>query len=229
MNEKERDLTSFIKQLKYDNVDVERMINALENPALPAIQRRKIEKYLLDWQIRNAASIEAKCDIILNNEEKKEILDEITELKQPDRKISIGYLNDEQRKIRLQEMVKEKEKSQKFWKNVKVTLSLAVLVGTITFSGFKICKNKTIKNTYNNYNKIFSSVLINSDDTLTSIASKIYEEYPDDIKNITTLNNIIKEIMTTNNLTNPDEIKAGNYLLVPSRYELKEEEKSHQK
>lgn len=57
--------------------------------------------------------------------------------------------------------------------------------------------------------KYFSSVMIRSGDTLTSIASQYADEHYE------SLDAYIEEVRATNNLSDIDEIRAGDYLIIP--------------
>lgn len=57
--------------------------------------------------------------------------------------------------------------------------------------------------------KYFSSIMVRSGDTLTSIALR----YADD--HYESLDAYIEEVRNTNHLTDIDEIRAGDYLIVP--------------
>lgn len=91
-------------------------------------------------------------------------------------------------------------------------LSLLCLILTIFIAAFLFisgflssAKEKETSVSY----KYFSSVMVRSGDTLTSIASR----YADD--HYESLAEYIDEVRATNNLTDIDEIRAGEYLIVP--------------
>lgn len=73
------------------------------------------------------------------------------------------------------------------------------------FSFLSSAKEKTGPVSY----KYFSSVMVRSGDTLTSIALR----YADD--HYESLDAYIEEVRATNNLTDIDDIRSGDYLIVP--------------
>ena len=73
------------------------------------------------------------------------------------------------------------------------------------FSFLSSAKEKTGPVSY----KYFSSVMVRSGDTLTSIALR----YTDD--HYESLDAYIEEVRATNNLTDIDDIRSGDYLIVP--------------
>lgn len=73
------------------------------------------------------------------------------------------------------------------------------------FSFLSSAKEKTAPVFY----KYFSSIMVRSGDTLTSIALK----YADD--HYESLDAYIEEVRNTNNLMDIDDIRAGDYLIVP--------------
>ena len=73
------------------------------------------------------------------------------------------------------------------------------------FSFLSSAKERTEPVSY----KYFSSVMVRSGDTLTSIALR----YADD--HYESLDAYIEEVRATNNLTDIDDIRSGDYLIVP--------------
>jgi len=101
-----------------------------------------------------------------------------------------------------------------------VALALAgTLVGAKVYKDHKEYQMK--KTQILNEDKTFTSVEIKSGDTIESIARKYYNELPDDKKQYITFQEYKYEIIAMNNLSDPNQIKAGNNLIVP--YYLEEE------
>lgn len=101
---------------------------------------------------------------------------------------------------------------------IVIAASFAALVATGTF---KLYNNAMEKATFQQYDKMYTNYEIKYGDTLTSIANKYYEQYPDDVKEYLDLNELIKEIININHIENSNSIKEGTHLIIPNEYKSK--------
>lgn len=125
---------------------------------------------------------------------------------------------------RIEQMKKEKEKSLHFRK-IMVRAGMVGLLLAGSGIGLKVyhdVKVKPIKIVNENYNYIPTTIVVSEGQTLTSIATELYANYPEDVQNIKSLNDIIDELVKMNNLKDRNEIREGQKLFVPT-YSLKEE------
>lgn len=194
MAQKEIEVMNFMKEKCY--VDIEEMQQKLEDPNLPAIERRRLEAYLKNFQIRVMPSIEKKQSIIA----------------------PVSYVRDKKNT----ESRKKHATNIKIKAGI-VLLLAATAVGGIKLQ--HDAKEKRIE-TLRSYDKTFSMVDINYGDTLTSIAEAVYQTYPQDVKNYITLQNLIDEIMYSNHLMDEDKIIAGHNIVVPYYSEPKEKQEN---
>ena len=107
-------------------------------------------------------------------------------------------------------------------KKIMITAAFTALVATTTFTGFKIYNRYQRLNTLNSYDKIYTAYEIESGDTLYSIAQKLYEKYPEEVKQYLTVEDLVSEIQHINHITNIDLIKYGTNIDVPNKYIPKE-------
>lgn len=107
-------------------------------------------------------------------------------------------------------------------KKIMITAAFTALVATTTFTGFKIYNRYQRLNTLNSYDKIYTAYEIESGDTLYSIAQKLYEKYPEEVKQYLTVEDLVSEIQHINHITNIDLIKYGTNIHVPNKYIPKE-------
>lgn len=107
-------------------------------------------------------------------------------------------------------------------KKIMITAAFTALVATTTFTGFKIYNRYQRLNTLNSYDKIYTAYEIESGDTLYSIAKKLYEKYPEEVKHYLTVDDLVSEIQHINHITNIDLIKYGTNIHVPNKYIPKE-------
>ena len=107
-------------------------------------------------------------------------------------------------------------------KKIMITAAFTALVATTTFTGFKIYNRYQRSNTLNSYDKIYTAYEIESGDTLYSIAKKLYEKYPEEVKHYLTVDDLVSEIQHINHITNIDLIKYGTNIHVPNKYIPKE-------
>lgn len=107
-------------------------------------------------------------------------------------------------------------------KKIMITAAFTALVATTTFTGFKIYNRYQRSNTLNSYDKIYTAYEIESGDTLYSIAQKLYEKYPEEVKQYLTVEDLVSEIQHINHITNIDLIKYGTNIDVPNKYIPKE-------
>ena len=94
-----------------------------------------------------------------------------------------------------------------FYRPLMLCLTLVLFIAAaFSVSGFlSLAKEKEDAVSY----KYFSSIMVRSGDTLTSIASRYADHHYE------SLDAYIEEVRATNNLTDIDEIQAGDYLIVP--------------
>lgn len=107
-------------------------------------------------------------------------------------------------------------------KKIMIAAAFTTLVATTTFTGFKIYNRYQRLNTLNSYDKIYTAYEIESGDTLYSIAQKLYEKYPEEVKQYLTVEDLVSEIQHINHITNIDLIKYGTNIHVPNKYIPKE-------
>lgn len=107
-------------------------------------------------------------------------------------------------------------------KKIMIAAAFTALVATTTFTGFKIYNRYQRSNTLNSYDKIYTAYEIESGDTLYSIAKKLYEKYPEEVKHYLTVDDLVSEIQHINHITNIDLIKYGTNIHVPNKYIPKE-------
>lgn len=123
----------------------------------------------------------------------------------------------------LKENQKKQQKKQILTpKKIMITAAFTTLVATTTFTGFKIYNRYQRLNTLNSYDKIYTAYEIESGDTLYSIAQKLYEKYPEEVKQYLTVEDLVSEIQHINHITNIDLIKYGTNIHVPNKYIPKE-------
>lgn len=200
MAEKEIQVFDFMKQnnlyIDYQNIDINDIERKLENDNLTAIERRRLE------------AIHKNCMLL-----KKDAFTDKT-----------NFLEDETRrefrKKRLEEMKKVKEKTLHARK-ILIRAGIITLLASGGIGGLKIYHDtqiKPIEIINEKYDKTYSSIEVEKDQTLTDIAEKIYESYPDDVKKVKTINDLINEIVNTNHIEDPNKIRSGQTLIVPSGY-----------
>ena len=101
---------------------------------------------------------------------------------------------------------------------IVISAAFAALVATGTL---KLYNNAMEKATFQGYDKIYTNYEVKYGDSLSTIASNYYEQYPDDIKEYLDLNELVKEIISINHIKNPDNIKEGTKIIIPNEYRSK--------
>lgn len=114
---------------------------------------------------------------------------------------------------------KTKEVAKRFTlKRTLLIMGLTIGIGGASVAIGNSMSDATNNNTaieQNDYSKVFKSFQIQPGDTLTSIANRIMDEYPDTAY-FYTKESLIKEVAKINGLgTNVDDIKSGEYIIVP--------------
>lgn len=168
----------------------------LQDPNLPLIKRKTYETYLKNYELRNMNMQEKQDLIIKENKEKQDVVSK--------------------------EQLKKKKKQTLTPKKIMIAAAFTTLVATTTFTGFKIYNRYQRLNTLNSYDKIYTAYEIESGDTLYSIAQKLYEKYPEEVKQYLTVDDLVSEIQHINHITNMDLIKYGTNIHVPNKYIPKE-------
>lgn len=212
MARKEIEVVSFVSSNEkpydaYKKVDIEAIENSLENDNLTPMERRKLEV------------IYQNCLLLQKNSfnEKTRFLEEKTK--------------SELRARRIQEMKQEKEKTLHARKIV-IRAGIIALLAAGSIGGIKLYHDtqiKPIKILNEEYDKIYSSVTVENGQTLSEIAKEIYKNYPQDVKDVRTLDDLINEIANMNHIENINDIRQGQMLVIPKQYVEAEDEISTDK
>ena len=123
-----------------------------------------------------------------------------------------------QKSVQEQKKIIQNKKKTLTPQRIVIAASFAALVATGTL---KLYNNAMEKATFQQYDKMYTNYEIKYGDTLTSIANKYYEQYPDDVKEYLDLNELIKEIININHIENSNNIKEGTHLIIPNEYKSK--------
>lgn len=200
MAEKDVQILNFMKDNNlyhdYSNISIEELDAKLENGHLKPIERKALEARRKNLELLNKKTLIEKTNFL--SEETKT----------------------EQRKQRIEEMKKEKEKVLHARK-ILVRVGIITLLATGSAISFKVYhdhKVKPIQIINENYDKIYSSIIVEKGQTLTDIAKQVYEKYPEEVKKIKSLNDVINEIVQTNHIQDLNEIRSGQKLIIPKQY-----------
>lgn len=136
------------------------------------------------------------------------------------RKEEAKKLNEEFYKSHNKRQLLEKNNRKRLYGKIAVCGGLILVLSTGV--GIRLHRDYVVRRAVIlNENKTFTSYEIQKGDTITSIATKYYNQLPEDKKQYISLNQYKNEIIATNNLIMPDLITAGNHLIIP--YYLEDE------
>lgn len=168
----------------------------LKDPNLSLAKRKTYETYLKNYRLR-VMNMQEKQDAILQDYSEKQVTKE-----QP----------------------KKQQKKQTLTpKKIMIAAAFTALVATTGFTGFKIQNRIERREVFGTYNQQYKYYEIQPGDTLYSIANNVYEGYPEDIKKLRTVQDVVNEIQRSNHIINVDFIKYGTKIVVLDKYIPKEE------
>lgn len=114
---------------------------------------------------------------------------------------------------------KQQKKQTLTPKKIIITVAFTTIVATTGFNGFKLYQNHQRVAFLNSYNKEYTRYQVKYGDTLSEIVENYYKEYPEEIKEKLSVNQLANEIKQINKIKDIDEIKYGTYLVIPNKYE----------
>ena len=180
------------KELKVSNFNgkqyIEECISKLEDPNLPFMERRRLEAYIKNYQIRVASTVNEKQKMIEPTTFQKEKTNKPQKKQASNIKCKVGL----------------------------AILITTVAAGGVSLKLQHDKQQKQIQ-LLNNYPKTYSQITIQKYDTLSSIAAAVYSTYPEEVKKDMSVEDVQKEIIRMNHLQDENKIIEGRNLLIPNR------------
>lgn len=187
------------KELKVSNFNgkeyIEKCILKLEDPNLPVMERRRLEAYVKNYQIRSASTTEEKQRMIEPTVFQIEKNKTTTKKHASNIKCKVGL----------------------------AILITTVAAGGVSLKLQHDKEQKRLQ-LFNDYPKTFSQITIQKYDTLSSIAAAVYSSYPEEIRQNTTVEDVKNEIIHMNHIQDENKIIEGRNLLIPNRIDSSKEE-----
>lgn len=187
------------KELKVSNFNgkeyIENCLSRLEEPNLPVMERRRLEAYVKNYQIRSASTTEEKQKMI------EPTIFQIEKNKK-----------------------KEKKHASNIKCKVGLAILITTVAAGGVSLKLQHDKEQKRLQLSNNYPKTFSQITIQKYDTLSSIAAAVYSTYPEEVRQNTTVEDVKNEIIHMNHIQDENTIIAGRMLLIPNRIDPSKEE-----
>ena len=190
MQEKELKVSNF-KGKEY----IEKCISKLEDPNLPVMERRRLEAYVKNYQIRSASTTEEKQRMIEPTVFQIEKNKPTTKKHASNIKCKVGL----------------------------AILITTVAAGGVSLKLQHDRGQKRLQ-FFNDYPKTFSQITIQKNDTLSSIAAAVYSTYPEEVRQNTTVEDVQDEIIHMNHIQDENKIIEGRNLIIPNRIDSSKEE-----
>lgn len=180
------------KELKVSNFNgkqyIEECISKLEDPNLPFMERRRLEAYVKNYQIRTASTVNEKQKMIEPTSFQKKKNDNSQKKHASNIKCKVGL----------------------------AILITTVATGGISLKLQHDKEQKNIQ-LLNNYPKTYSQITIQKYDTLSSIAAAVYSTYPEEVRKNMSISDVQNEIIRMNHIQDENKIIEGRNLLIPNR------------
>ena len=187
------------KELKVSNFNgkeyIEKCISKLEDPNLPVMERRRLEAYVKNYQIRSASTTEEKQRMIEPTVFQIEKNKPTTKKHASNIKCKVGL----------------------------AILITTVAAGGVSLKLQHDRGQKRLQ-FFNDYPKTFSQITIQKNDTLSSIAAAVYSTYPEEVRQNTTVEDVQDEIIHMNHIQDENKIIEGRNLIIPNRIDSSKEE-----